>query len=402
MRRLERRILWAGRIEETLTAPDRQEVPLLDLRRQYRVLRAEIEAAVAGVFESQRFILGREVERLEQECAALLDVPAAVGVGSGTDALLLSYRALELPPDAEVVTSPFSFFATAGAIINAGARPVFADIDPVTFNMGPGRAREAFTPRTRAVCVVHLFGQPADTQPLEAAAEDRGVAIIEDACQAIGARLGARAAGAIGRAGAFSFFPSKNLGGAGDGGLITVTDPALEDRIRALRHHGQVGAYEHAWIGTNSRLDELQAAVLRVKLRHLDAWNEARRRNARGLSERFQRSGLEVREGGELDGADISVPVEASGRRHVFNQYTLRARDRDGLLAHLRENGVGCAVYYPLPLHLQPCFRHLGYGAGDMPHAERASAEVVSLPVFPELTGSELDRIVETVTSFYR
>ena len=385
-----------------MSAASAEGVPLLDLRRQYGALRNEIEAAIASVFQSQRFILGPEVEQFERECADRLGVPGTVGVASGTDALLLSYVALDLSPGAEVVTSPFSFFATAGAIVHAGARPVFADIDPATFNMDARLAEEAITARTAAVCVVHLFGQAADIEPLRSTAGAGAVAIVEDACQAIGATLDGKAVGALGDTAAFSFFPSKNLGGAGDGGLVASTDPRLEARIRSLRHHGQTGSYEHAWVGLNSRLDELQAAILRVKLRYLDRWGQARRRNARALTARFRESGLDVREGGALSGADISVPVEVDGRTHVFNQYTLRARDRDNLLTHLRERNIGCAVYYPLSLHLQPCLAHLGYRRGDMPHTEQASAEVISLPVFPELAEAELDRVVQAVTSFYR
>ncbi|MFQ5719328.1 MAG: DegT/DnrJ/EryC1/StrS family aminotransferase [Acidobacteriota bacterium] len=376
-------------------------VPLLDLCRQHATIRAEIEAAVARVFESQRFILGPEVAGLEAECAAFLGA-AAVGVASGTDALLLTLRALGLDRAAEVVTTPFTFFATAGAIVNAGARPVFADIDPVTFNLDPDAARAACSKRTAAICAVHLYGQPADMDGLQAVVSNAGAILIEDACQAIGARVGACRVGAVGAAAAFSFFPSKNLGGAGDGGLVTTRDAGLAARIRSLRHHGQVGSYEHEAVGTNSRLDELQAAVLRVKLGHLESWNEARRAHAAALTGRLRAGGLNIREGGALDGADLSVPVEAPGCRHVFNQYTLRAARRDRLADALRASGIGCAVYYPLPLHLQPCFAHLGYQRGDLPVAEQASAEVISLPVFPELSEPELDRVAGAVVAFYR
>ncbi|MFQ5669695.1 MAG: DegT/DnrJ/EryC1/StrS family aminotransferase [Acidobacteriota bacterium] len=378
-------------------------VPLLDLRRQFASIGAEVERALRSVLESQRFILGKEVRALEKECAAFVGVGESIGVASGTDALFLSYRALGLEPDDEVITTPFTFFATASAILNAGARLVLADIEERTFNLDPEAAGSAISPRTRAVCVVHLFGQAASMEAFQRMSQKTDLALVEDACQSLGARAGGSMVGSLGRTGAFSFFPSKNLGGAGDGGLVTTGDTALAGRIRSLRHHGQTGPYEHAWIGTNSRLDEIQAAILRVKLKSLEQWNEARRRNARALNERFRASGLAVREdGGPLGGADLSLPVEAPGRRHVYNQYTLRARDRDGLVRHLKETGIGCAVYYPIPLHLQPCLAGLGYARGRFPRTEAASAEVVSLPVFPELKAEEIDRVAGAVRSYYK
>ena len=375
-------------------------IPFLDLRRQHAALKGDLEAAVARVFDSQRFILGAEGEALEREIAGAVGAADAVGVASGTDALLLVWRALDLGPGDEVITSPFSFFASAGAVLNAGARPVFADIDPITFALDPVAVAAAVTPRTRAVCPVHLFGQAADVDALRALAGDR-LPVIEDACQAIGARLRGRPVGSLGTAAAFSFFPTKNLGGAGDGGMVSTSDTDLAARLRRLRHHGQSEAYVHDEVGTNSRLDELQAAVLRVKLRHLEAWTAARRAHARALAAGLEAAVAGVRAGGELDGADLSLPVEAEGRLHVYNQFTVRARDRDGLLAHLRDRGVGCAVYYPRPLHRQPALASAA-ASGSFPRAETAAREVLSLPVFPELTASERERIVEAVAAFYR
>ncbi len=377
-------------------------VPFLDLARAFGPIRAGVEAALARVLDSQRFILGEEGLALERGCARLMGVPDAVAVASGTDALLLIYRALELAPGDEVITSPFSFFASAGAVANAGGQPVFADIDPLTFNLDPEAAAAAAGPRTRAICPVHLFGQAAEMEPLRALAVRRDLALVEDAAQAIGATLDGAPVGSLGDAAAFSFFPTKNLGGAGDGGLVTSRRPALAERVRLLRHHGQTGAYEHAYVGTNSRLDEIQAAILRVKLERLPEWTEARRSIARGLGERLHAAGLQVRDGGPLEGADLSLPLPARGRGHVYNLYTVRARRRDALREHLQRLGIGCGVYYPLPLHLQPCFAALGYRQGDFPQAESASREALSLPCFPGLTGEEMDRIVAAVAGFYR
>jgi dTDP-4-amino-4,6-dideoxygalactose transaminase len=376
-------------------------VPFLDLKRTYESIRTELKAAVEAVLDGQRFVLGPEGEALERECAALVGAPAAVGVASGTDALIMTYRALELGSGDEVVTSPFSFFASAGAVVNAGGRPVFADIDPVTFNLDPRAAAAAIGPRTRVICPVHLFGQAAEVVKLRELVGREDLVILEDAAQAIGATLHGVGAGALGDAAAFSFYPTKNLGGAGDGGLVTAVRRDLADRVRLLRHHGQTGPYEHAYIGTNSRLDEIQAAILRVKLRHLPDWNEARRELARGLSERLRAGGLQVKEGGHLEGADLSLPAEAPGCRHVYNLYTIRARQRDALQAFLKERGIGCGVYYPLPLHLQPCFEFLGDRQGRFPEAELACREVLALPLYPGLTDAEQDRIAGTVRAFY-
>ena len=375
-------------------------VPLLDLKAQYLTLREEIGGAIDGVLESQEFILGPRVESLERQVADYTGVKHAIGVSSGTDALLVSLMALGIGPGDEVVTSPFTFFATAGVIARLGAVPVFADIDPATFNMDAGRLPGAITEKTKAIMPVHLFGQCADMDPILAAGREKGLPVIEDAAQSIGAEYKGKRAGSMGTAGAFSFFPSKNLGGYGDGGMVVTDDAGLAEKIRALRHHGAVRPYEHPFVGGNFRLDAIQAAVLSVKLKRLDGWAEARRVNAGYYDRRFREEGI-------VGGGDVGTPAAAfakSGDRnyHVYNQYTLRARDRDGLRAHLKTAGVGSAVYYPLPLHLQGCFKGLGRGDGDFPVSEKAAGEVLSLPVYPELTEEQKERVVEAVVSFYR
>jgi dTDP-4-amino-4,6-dideoxygalactose transaminase len=370
-------------------------VPLLDLQAQYRTIAAEVDAAVAELIRSQRFILGPAVERFEGEVAAYLGASHAIGCASGTDAILLALRALELEPGAEVVVPAFTFFATAGAVWNAGLRPVFADIDPATYNMGAAEVEAVLTERTRAVVVVHLFGQMPEMVPLLALAERRGLAVIEDAAQAIGARQRIdgvdRAAGTLGTAGCFSFFPSKNLGGFGDGGLVTTEDAALAERVAKLRVHGGRQMYHHEMVGTNSRLDALQAAVLSAKLPHLDGWAAARVRNADAYDARFR----------ERVPA-LTTPARLPGNVHVFNQYTVRTARRDALKAALDGAGIGNSIYYPLPLHLQPCFAGLGYGPGDLPVSERAAAEVISLPVYPELTAEQRDQVAGAVEEFFR
>jgi len=368
-------------------------VPLLDLGAQYRSIRAEIDAAIAAVVESQRFILGPAVERFEAEAAEYLGVPHAVACASGTDALLLVLKALELEPGDEVIVPAFTFFASAGAIWNAGLRPVFADIDPATFNVDPASVRSVITDRTRAIMAVHLFGQMADMPALEAIAREYGLALIEDAAQAFGARQrqdGAwRMAGTVGTAGCFSFFPTKNLGAFGDGGMVVTRDAALAERVRKLRMHGGRQMYHHEMVGTNSRLDALQAAVLSAKLPHLRRWSEGRRANAAAYDAAF------------ADVAEVVTPPVLEVNEPIFNQYTLRVQDRDGLKAHLDRQGIGNAIYYPVALHLQPCFAALGYRAGDLVESERATREVLSLPVFAELTADQRGQVVEAVRSYY-
>jgi len=365
-------------------------VPLLDLTRQYAPLREEIRTAVARVCDAQRFILGPDVEAFEAEAARTLGVEYAVGVSSGTDALLVCLMALGVGPGDEVVLPVFTFFATAGVVARLGARPVFVDIDPVDYCLDVTAVGDQLTACTRAVVPVHLFGQAANLDGLADVAGETPV--IEDCAQAWGADLDGRTVGGIGLAGAFSFFPSKNLGGFGDGGMVTTNDGDLAARLRRLRVHGQSGVYEHASVGGNFRLDALQAAVLRVKLPHVAAWIKARRGNAERYGRLFREAGLDD---------VVTLPAAVSGRGHTFNQYVIRAPKRDELRAHLAERGIAAAVYYPLPLHLQPCFAGLGYGEGDFPVAERASREVLALPVFPELTAAEQEEVVAGIAAFY-
>jgi dTDP-4-amino-4,6-dideoxygalactose transaminase len=371
-------------------------VPLLDLTLQYREIAGEAEAAMRRVVEEQRFILGPVVDCFEGEMAAYLEVKHAVGCASGTDALLLALRALGVGPGDEVVTSPFTFFATAGAIHNVGARPVFADVEPDTFNLGPAAAEAAVTERTRAVIPVHLFGQMAEMEPFREMADRRGVALIEDAAQAVGARQRTSGGewittGTLGDACAFSFFPTKNLGAFGDAGMVVTQDDATAERLRKLRVHGGRQMYHHEEVGYNSRLDALQAAVLSVKLPHLAGWSAARRENARYYDEAL--AGVE----------GVVTPAVRPGNESIFNQYTLRILDgRRGALAEfLRERGVGSAVYYPVPLHLQECFAYLGYREGDFPEAERATGEVLSLPVYPELAEAQREHVAASLREFF-
>lgn len=376
-----------------MQAPGVRRIPLLDLKAQFLPLREEILAAVEGVFASQHFILGKDVDELEREVAAYCGARFGVGCGSGTDALYLALRALDVGPRDEVLTVPFTFFATAGAIVNAGARPVFVDIEATTFNMDPGQASAALesNPRIKAVIPVHLYGACAEMDPIIAAAQRRGVPVIEDAAQAIGAEYGGRRAGSLGEMGCFSFFPSKNLGGAGEGGMITTSDERLAARLRALRVHGSKVRYHHDEVGANSRLDTLQAAVLRVKLRHLDGWTARRQANAELYHRLLEPMGL-----------PIGLPqAGASAGRHVRNQYVIRARWRDELRKHLEAAGIGAEIYYPIPLHLQKCFAGLGYAKGSYPVSEEACAEVLALPIYAELTGDDIAYVCESIRIFY-
>ena len=373
-------------------------VPMLDLKAQFRQIDGGVRSALERVLASQQFVLGEEVTALEREISAYLGGVEAVGVASGTDALLLSLMALEIGEGDEVITTPYTFFATASAIHRAGARPVFVDIDPATFLIRPEQVARAITPRTRAILPVHLFGQMADMDPLMEAAS-RGIAVIEDAAQAIGAtaKSGGRTlrAGTVGTFGCFSFFPSKNLGGAGDGGLVTTGDHGLADRIRSLRRHGEEALYVHTRVGLNSRLDSLQAAVLRVKLPYLEQWNAAREGNAARYRRLFEAAGLNGSEG------PLVLPEARPGARHTFHQYVIRARRRDDLMAHLRAAGIGCAIYYPIPLHLQRCFASLRHHPGDFPVSETAAASTLALPVYPELTEAMQAEVVGAIKDFY-
>lgn len=350
-------------------------------------MRADILAALARVCDSQQFIMGPEVEQLESEVAAAIGVPHAVAVSSGTDALLVALMALGIRGGDEVITPTFSFFATAGSVARAGARPVFVDIDPETLMLDLDRVRAAITPRTKAIIPVHLYGLCADIDALRAIAGDR-IHIIEDAAQAIGASYHGRPAGGLGTLACFSFFPTKNLGGFGDGGLVTTTDASLAAHVRLLRNHGAHPKYVHREIGGNFRLDALQAAVLRVKLPHLAAWNSKRRANAARYRELFAKAGLDGR---------VRLPVEPAGRTHVYHQFVIRVRDRDAVRAHLSSRGVGTEVYYPLPFHRQECFAHLSHPRDAFPNADAAAADVLALPIYPELTPEQQEYVVSSL-----
>jgi dTDP-4-amino-4,6-dideoxygalactose transaminase len=375
-------------------------VPLLDLKPQFASIREDVDAVVRRVVDAQTFILGSEVADFEKEIAAYVGAKHAIGCASGTDALVLSLAALSVRAGDEIVTTPFSFFASASCAALLGATPVFVDIEPGTFNVDVKRLEDAITPRTKAIVPVHLFGQCADMDAILDLGDRRGIPVVEDACQAIGATYatarhgGRKGAGSMGTTGAFSFFPSKNLGAFGDGGLVTTNDDALAARLRMLRVHGERERYKHESIGWNSRLDALQAAVLRVKLPHLDSWSQKRVANADRYDRLFTDAGLVAKE-------CVTLPVRAQATGHIFNQYTIRAKRRDALCEHLKARGIGWGIYYPIPLHLQECFSHLGYESGDMPEAERASGEVVSLPIFPELEAGQLERVVGEIASFY-
>jgi len=366
-------------------------VPLLDLQAQYRPLRDEILAAMTRVCDSQRFIMGPEIDALEGELSRQLGVTHAIAVSSGTDAILLALMALDIKAGDEVITPTYSFFATAGAVERLGARPVLVDIDPVTFNIDPARAAAAITSRTKAIIPVHLFGLSADLDPIAAAANRAGIPVVEDAAQAIGSTYRSRAVGTIGAFGCFSFFPSKNLGAFGDAGLLVTNDDKLAKQARLLRTHGMEPKYYHHVVGANFRMDAIQAAVLRVKAPHLEAWTEGRRANAARYRSLFSAAGL--------DGI-ITLPVEPPDRRHIFNQFVIRTPERDALKRHLDEHGVGNEIYYPVPFHLQPCFAHLGYRRGDFPHAEGAAAESLAIPIYGELTLEQQQAVVSVVAEF--
>jgi len=375
----------------------RQPAPLqlqyLDLKAQFHTIREEVLQAVARVMESQHFILGSEVERFEEEIAATLGARHAISCASGSDALVLAMMAAEIGSGDEVITSPFTFAATAGSIARVGATPVFVDIDPETFNILPEAVEGAITARTRAIMPVHLFGLSADMDPISKLARDHSLVVIEDAAQAIGARYEGKVVGSFGNFGCFSFFPSKNLGGAGDGGLVTTEDPATAERLRMLRVHGSKKKYHHEILGTNSRLDALQAAILRVKLPYLKSWTKARQMRAQRYRELFQSK--------ELSNFLRVPPAPVGDYWHVYNQFTVRCESRDALKEHLRSVGVPTEVYYPLSLHLQPAFRYLGYRPGQLPAAESASREVLSLPVYPELADWQQEYVVQSVSEFY-
>jgi dTDP-4-amino-4,6-dideoxygalactose transaminase len=366
-------------------------VPLLDLKLQYQKIKPDVLQVIHQVCEEQSFILGPQVEAFEQDVAKYLGAEHAIGVTSGTDALLLGLMAAGVKPGDEVITTPYTFFATAGSISRLGAVPVFVDIDPLTYCLDVSKLGDALTPKAKAVIPVHLYGRPMDLRLLLELADEEGLVVIEDAAQAIGASVSGKRVGTSGAFGAFSFFPSKNLGAFGDGGLVTTNDAEGAAAVRRLRVHGSERRYEHIEIGMNGRLDALQAAVLRVKLGHLDEWTEARRRNAQRYVTLFTDAGL-----AEL----LAVPAVMDG--HVFNQFVIRSKRRDELKAFLASREIGAEVYYPIPLHLQPCYRSLGYAPGDFPESERAARETLALPIFPELTEMQQAFVVDSITQFYR
>ncbi len=370
-----------------------RRIPLLDLRSQHAAIRDEVIAALLRVVDSQHFILGEEVNALEQEIAAYCGARFAIGCASGSDALSLALMALDTQPGEEVLTVPFTFFSTAGEISLLGAKPVFVDIEPATLNMDMNRVEDALRahPRIRAVIPVHLFGGCADLDPLRKIVEPRGIPVIEDAAQSIGAEYKNVRAASIGIIGCFSFYPTKNLGGYGDGGMLTTSDAALADRLKSLRNHGRTGKYIHQWVGVNSRLDALQAAVLRVKFRRLDAWTARRQENAALYRKILSAAGLPV-------SAPAPAPYQT---RHVWNQFVVRCARRDRLQTYLKEHGIGTEVYYPLSLHQQTCFASLGYRAGDFPVSEKAAAEVLALPVNPEVSAADIEYVCDCIRSFY-
>jgi len=371
-------------------------VPLLDLKAQYASIKEEIRTALDEVLESQLFILGPKVEEFEKKIASYSQVKHAVGVSSGSDALLISLMALEIGPGDEVITSPFTFFATAGIIARLRAVPVFVDIDPVTYNIAPEKIEAAVTPRTKAIIPIHLFGQCADMQPIMEIASKYSLTVIEDAAQSLGAEYRGRRAGAIGHLGVFSFFPSKNLGGFGDGGMVVTNDEVLYERVKVLRVHGAKPKYYHKIVGGNFRLDAIQAAVLSVKLKYLDAWSQKRRDNASFYDRQLAEAQL-------IDFVLPKAVYRDGGDRnyHIYNQYTIRVKQRDGLQRFLQDSSIGTEIYYPLPLHLQECFKDLGYKKDDFPIAEESAGAVLSLPIYPELDAEQKNYIVEKIRGFY-
>ncbi len=382
-----------------VTAPSAVAVPLLDLKKQYATIRDEVKRVADELFESQMFILGPKVEAFEKAVAAYVGTRHAVGMSSGTDAQLAAMMALGIGPGDDVVTSPYTFFSSAGTVARLGARPVFCDIDPATFNVDAGKLARAITPRTKAIQPVHLFGQCAEMDPILDVAERKGIPVIEDACQSLGAAYGGRKAGAMSRFGCFSFFPSKNLGGFGDGGMVTTDDDGVAATLRAMRTHGETSRYHHRFVGGNFRLDAFQAAVLHVKLPRLDGWAEGRRRNAREIEALYlEYGGRPYADGG------LAFPREAAGRHHVYNQFVVRVGKgrRDALKEKLAARQIGCAIYYPVPLHLQECFAYLGGRAGGFPEAEKAANETLALPVFPELTPEQKRFLAFTLAEFSR
>lgn len=391
-------------------------IPLLDLKPQYQALRDELRTVVDRVMDAQAFILGPEVEALEQEVATYSHCKFGIGVSSGTDALLMALMAIDLQPGDEVITSPFTFFATAGSIARLGARPVFVDIDPLTFNIDPALIAKAITPKTRAIMPVHLYGQMADMDPIMELAGQHGLTVIEDAAQAIGSEQRGRRAGSMGHMGCFSFFPSKNLGCFGDGGMVTTNDPALAAKLKLLRNHGMDPKYYYKLIGGNFRLDALQAAVLRVKLKHLDTWSHQRQANAALYREAFHTAGIAIQStdaaylgcrgchaagGPQCDlGAQpgkVVLPTAMADRRHIYNQFVIRSSQRQKIMQHFVQHKIGHEIYYPVPLHLQECFAYLGYKEGDFPASECAAKTTLALPIYPEVGAANIRAVVDAI-----
>lgn len=363
-------------------------IPILDLKAQYAAIGSEVDSAIKDVLVSTAFVLGAAVKDFEREVAAYCECAHGIGVASGTDALRLALAALGVGPGDEVITTPFTFIATANTVSHAGAKPVFLDIDPESYNLNPSLIEAAITPRTKAILPVHLFGQAADMEPIMALARAHDLSVIEDCAQAIGGEYDSKRLGSIGDVGCLSFYPTKNLGGYGDGGMIVTKNSGVAEAVDVLRRQGSRKKYYAEVLGFNSRLDTLQAAVLRIKLKYLDSWNDARRRVARRYDEL-------------LDGSPVTTPAQLPDRRHVFHQYTVRAPQRDALAAHLRERGIGTMIYYPVPLHVQPVYADLGYQEGSLPHAEKAAREVLSLPMYPELTEEQQRSITTAIREFY-
>jgi dTDP-4-amino-4,6-dideoxygalactose transaminase len=379
-----------------------QPIPILDLKAQYATIKEEIHVALERVLSTQQFILGSEVEALEKVLADYCQCKYAFGVSSGTDALLVSLMAIGIRPGDEVITTPYSFFATAGSIVRLGAKPVFVDIDPTTFNILPGRIERAITSRTKAIIPVHLAGQIADMDPIIEVANQHDLYVIEDACQAIGADYKGRRAGSIGHIGCFSFFPSKNLGGYGDSGLVTTNDPDLADKVSLLRNHGQRPKYHNKLVGGNFRMDALQAAVLSVKFNHLEHWTKARRKHAATYRELFSQAEMAISYDEFNFKKGVILPVETGFGRHIYHLFMIRTKKRDELMSHLKENHIGCDIYYPIPLHLQECFSELHFEHGDFPNSESAAKETLAIPIYPELTDDMITRVMDVITEFYK
>jgi dTDP-4-amino-4,6-dideoxygalactose transaminase len=388
------------------------EVPILDLKAQYETIKPEIMAALERVLETQHFILGPEVEALEREVAAYSQCAYGIGVSSGTDALLVALMAIGIGPGDEVIVTAYSFFATAGTVARLGAKPVFADIQPGTFNLDPAGLERLVTGRTKAIMPVHLAGQVADMDPILEIARRHNLYVIEDAAQAIGAEYKGRRAGSMGHLGCFSFFPSKNLGGYGDSGMVVANDPALADRVALLRNHGHRPKYYNKLVGGNFRMDALQGAVLRAKFAHLDEWTAARQRNAAHYRRLFEQAGLALDTSTALSAgpgpnydpsgrAGVILPPETGFGRHIYHLFMIRASRRDDLIAYLKSRGIGSEVYYPVPLHLQECFANLGYRPGDLPVSERTARESLALPIYPELSEAQQAAVVEAVGEFF-